>query len=643
MKTKLFCSLFFSIVIFFPSLFAQVPFYDALAINYTRVGNQIIINADENNLKILAQYLSEANPNGTTIQQQFSDNPFFKVAGEAMAAETFSSAKGLLSSIGGLNVTNFADGLAKFMVKRFKEELNLAFFEKFKEDLDKPQYKELQILFPETHKLLKAIGTEIYRYNVYIITLREAFIKDLTNLYAHLDKLFNLPQYRAFLDTRPVLKTILKTSLYMINRLSRGNHAGDILAEFPVDELDFNDSALTKNISGTIKAMKVFSASLRSKDPGRYWVSPDSVRLLFKDADMASFRIYLGLIYQQSKKTLIVFKESHKFTGIFDELALHLDSLKQYKTFIESFADKAEEVNEYISQLKNKEKSEIDYNDYYNLFSASIDIIEHAFLFIDLPYVNSVLSEEDKHNIIERSGHWIFTARTAGEIYVDARTKNYSSAVLNTTILLDTIVNTVVSAVKEKILKYGTFMAAISSAENSDDVAKVIEAMALPVGGSSIKKHSSFNIAIQSYLGGFYGSENIEQLKTGKRKNAAGIFAPVGISFSVPLFTNLKHPGSVSLVTNILDIGALASFRFKDDSTAISSNIELRNIFAPGAYLVFGLPKVPISIGYGFQTGPQLRDIKEGVPTFETKKIYTRSAFFIAVDIPLFNLYNKAN
>ncbi|MEO6228534.1 MAG: hypothetical protein ABIP10_00330 [Ferruginibacter sp.] len=642
MKTKIICSLLFSIVSFCPYLFSQVAIHDALTLKYTRIGNEIFINKDENNLAILAQYLSDTTPNGTAIQLQFGDNPFFKIGGGAMASESFSKVKGILSSIGGLNVTNFADGLAKFMVKRFKEELNLAFFEKFKQDLDDPRYIELRILFPESHQLLKAIGTEIYRYNVYIITLREAFIKDLSNLYAHLDKLFRLPKYKDFLDARPVLKTILRTSLYLINQLSRGNHAGDILAEFPVNELDFNNPALTKNIGGTIETMKLFSASLRSKSPDRYWVSPDSLKLLFKDTDFASFRIYLGLVYQQSKK-IVVFKDNHRLTEILDQLAIHLDSLGQYRGFIESFVDKAEEVNEYIIELKDKKKSEIDYNDYYNLFSASIDIIEHSFLFVELPYVGQIINVEEVQEIADKAGHWIFTARTAGEIYIDARTKNYSSAILNTTVILDTIVKTVASIAKGKLLKYGTFMAAIAAAENSDDVAKVIEAMALPVGGSSIKKHSSFNIAIQSYLGGFYGSENIEELKIGQRKNSAGIFAPVGISVSLPLFTNLAHPASVSIVANILDIGAIASFRFKDDSTAINSNIELRNIFAPGAYLVIGLPKVPISIGYGFQTGPQLREIKEGVPTLATKKIYTRSSFFIAVDIPLFNLYNKAN
>ena len=51
------------------------------------------------------------------------------------------SGEGLLSSafssIGGLDVTNIADGLAKFIIKRAKQELSIAFFKKFKERSEK--------------------------------------------------------------------------------------------------------------------------------------------------------------------------------------------------------------------------------------------------------------------------------------------------------------------------------------------------------------------------------------------------------------------------------------------------------------------------------------------------------------------------
>ena len=149
MKTKIICSLLLSIISFGSSLFSQIAIHDALALKYTRIDNEIFINKTETNLAILAQYLPDTSSNGTAIQVNFNDNPFFKIGGGAMANETFSKIKGIVSSIGGLNVTNFADGLAKFMVKRFKEELNLAFFEKFKQDLDDPRYVELKILFPE--------------------------------------------------------------------------------------------------------------------------------------------------------------------------------------------------------------------------------------------------------------------------------------------------------------------------------------------------------------------------------------------------------------------------------------------------------------------------------------------------------------
>jgi hypothetical protein len=72
--------------------------------------------------------------------------------------------------IGGLNVTNLADGLAKFIVERAKTELNIAFFNRFKKELD--NQKELQILFPQTRLVLRAIDAEIYNYSVYLETLK---------------------------------------------------------------------------------------------------------------------------------------------------------------------------------------------------------------------------------------------------------------------------------------------------------------------------------------------------------------------------------------------------------------------------------------------------------------------------------------
>ena len=79
-------------------------------------------------------------------------NPFFRPYAPWTNQSSVSSTKGLssiISSIGKLDVTAFADGLAQFLVERTKEELNEAFFRKFRAYLD--NYPEFKVLFPNTN------------------------------------------------------------------------------------------------------------------------------------------------------------------------------------------------------------------------------------------------------------------------------------------------------------------------------------------------------------------------------------------------------------------------------------------------------------------------------------------------------------
>ena len=106
---------------------------------------------------------------GGDVKNVFKDNHFIldywnrkkgelgireSIAGGDKVKALVSSA---VSSIGSLDVTNIADGFAKFLVKRTKQELNMAFFTKFKEELSKPEYRDLQTVFPQTWRALQAI------------------------------------------------------------------------------------------------------------------------------------------------------------------------------------------------------------------------------------------------------------------------------------------------------------------------------------------------------------------------------------------------------------------------------------------------------------------------------------------------------
>jgi hypothetical protein len=281
---------------------------------------------------------------------------------------------------------------------------------------------------------------------------------------------------------------------------------------------------------------------------------------------------------------------------------------------------------------------------------------------------------------------FLFIGRTAGNLALDISRRNYNAAIINALTIYtfclnkdgreiamglkptadnqpgDGVVNnafaptdvqkaaskaaleeqTNINGVQEFILKFGTFMANVVQAGNSDEVSAAIEAVALPSGSARIKRESNFNIALNAYVGVFGAFEKMKGVDTGFKANNYGITAPIGIAFSIGnKFTNKnKNSSSFSLFLSILDLGAPTSFRFTDDKTEKVPTIQLRNIVSPGAFISWGLPGVPLSLNAGVQIGPSLRKVTQGTNTIQSGT-YTRYSLSLAVDIPLLNFYNK--
>ena len=100
------------------------------------------------------------NPNGGEVKLAFADNPFFKIAGGPRSELFPKLMSKAVSGIGGLDVTAIADGLARFLIKRGREELNIAFFQRMKAFLE--ENVEAKTLFPATSMFLGNIAS--YRY-----------------------------------------------------------------------------------------------------------------------------------------------------------------------------------------------------------------------------------------------------------------------------------------------------------------------------------------------------------------------------------------------------------------------------------------------------------------------------------------------
>jgi len=183
-----------------------------------------------------------------------------------------------------------------------------------------------------------------------------------------------------------------------------------------------------------------------------------------------------------------------------------------------------------------------------------------------------------------------------------------------------------------KVIEYVNLLAAITKAENSAAVESLLETYALPAGSSRIKKVSSFNIAVNAYVGGFFGRSTKDNPAEGFT-NTYGFTAPIGFTIS----TGFHKMGSLSVFAGVFDIGATIQYKL-DNQGKYQQDISFAGIISPGVHIVYGFPFfLPLSAGAGYQwVSPT---------TSESNKIDLKPGFnaFIAVDIPLFNLTRSPN
>jgi hypothetical protein len=634
--------------------FAQNAYYDALILSRHLDGDGNLKKSSDSVFLILDRYVfpdrptsqdsiliaiqAVTGPDGNIISDP---NPFLEIGGSGQSGDHRASNKSLAQlpkAIGDLNVTNFADGLAQFLIERSKEELTVAFFDRLKNDLKK--YPELRVLFPNTAAFIDKI--EAYAYASFIQTLREAFLSDLATLPSGMRNLRMLHPSDCEADNSKCQKRIEEiekffrendqsilyiASTIIMDSLQTGANFPDILkavaedrqvAQFP-----------TSNIANTLQLADIFSGSLRSKDPAKAWITRDELKHL---RDLNVLKIYFGLIFQQCKNKNISFKVKDRKTGKENTIVLTSllkpDDVKLYFRYLEDLVNGGTEINRMAKEIRAKKKADEkfttdDYVKYLNTSVNAVDLLVNWDVFkIDPPPAefNKVVS----------------ITRSAISIYYNIQSENYSSAISNAFIIVDETLSDNYPQ-KEKIMRYGTFMAAVVQADNAEEVKQAIQVAALPAGSASIKKNSVVSIGLNAYLGAFTGEEYLADKASMKWGNTKGIAAPIGLGVSTR-FGPPKFAGALTGFVSVLDLGAVASYRMDDENTEDLPDLTFQNIFAPGFGLVYGFPKVPVSVGYLYQLGPALREINDGVATIsagENKRWY----FFIGVDIPLVNFY----
>lgn len=591
-------------------------------------------------------------------QNKFFENLFEDASGSGASSFTTKA----LTSIGGLDVTKFANALADLMIERAKQELTVAFFDRFKKFSEKNP--EFAILFPVTASNLANLLS--FSYPQMLPALRSGFFKDIGEITYRLDDVLELPRYQNLLEKFPEVRIAIR-SLRLIHDLeTEKSTAADIIKEFAAFE-DWNKSgsAAFKNMASTLKLAAIFSEGLRYEDNTRIWVSGQELKELVTDEIF--IRLFMGIICEQVKIAgLKIYPDPKNLSttiGLETLLENRSEELIIFETKLVEFTAIGDKVINAHAEIKNKIRNveKVSNEEIFNYINVSIDAIDYSFSLVKV----------FKEDLV--TDGYLALARKSNDLFRSIYSEQYTQAVNNAVDILSAVnelsknnPSSIAAGKKDeakKLLgKFGTFvekvkpyallMANVVEANSEEEIKAALENVVLPVGSSSIKKYTRCNIAIQSYLGAFLTTSSVSQNSvSGTWSSRWGVVAPIGISWT-PLILSWQKAGSVSFFGALLDLGAIVDYRLQKeqdpssadpDATIISKEykVQLGQLFSPGLYAVYGFGgNLPLSLAFGGQYGPGLSKIKTDNSTVVDNPSW-RYGFFLAVDLPFFNLVNK--
>ena len=205
---------------------------------------------------------------------------------------------------------------------------------------------------------------------------------------------------------------------------------------------------------------------------------------------------------------------------------------------------------------------------------------------------------------------------------------------------------------REKLFRYGTFMADVAAANDPTDFESAIAAVALPVGSSQIKRNRPSSVELAAYFGAAASRERlvlppgITVPELEEDAFGAALFVPVGVSYS----RNIGGQKSVTLFGSLLDLGALTAFRLGDvgdDADPRGVTVERlpsfrpANVIAPGLHLMYNFPKSPFTLGFGVQDGPSVRKFTTAGSNQQRNARSVRAMLTFSVDVPIFRFFNR--
>ena len=149
-------------------------------------------------------------------------------------------------------------------------------------------------------------------------------------------------------------------------------------------------------------------------------------------------------------------------------------------TKITGLESQIKDFNDYDNSSKTKDVGEL----IYNLTNNVILIIKN---------VNDLNKDITKNELYLEIENGLNKTAFVNEFVFDIHRKNYSSAILTATKIIDSNIGAYKGGTfKKDLIKYLTFAADILQAKNSEDASKIFEAAILPAGSYKLKRNFWF-------------------------------------------------------------------------------------------------------------------------------------------------------
>jgi len=492
--------------------------------------------------------------------------------------------------------------------------------------------------------------------------LKEGLLIDLNNILINLPDLISQKQNIETASKYPDLINNLEisnSSSTYISKILSGTHPAYIIKNFSEQQ---EIKTINRNLNNSLYFVSLVSESFRDTLSNNTWISLKE----FNDdylKDQNLFKIYLGLLFQKGNNIMFKVKSPsenyYKLTTLQSFLRDNKDNTGKIFPYFYNFLKYSTDIDNNIKEIKDiKRKTDtINWVDNYGYLKSSVNLLEFGMNFYNLFSPEQILNDSA---IIE----FIDITKKGCEIYKNMNEKNYSAAIMNSFYLFDYATKsgkiteriqidlkqeniddktkgdyeTKLAVIKRnnnekpELLKYLAFASYFVQSNSNDEIITAVESIAYPYGKTNKNKHNVFSITLNSYTGLFCGNENI----TGNIINTAGIFAPVGIAFKHSI--SRKNSQYIGFYVSLFNVGELTSFRLQYDFRQNLPDMKIENIFTPGGYFVYGLPKMPLAVGIGAQYGPAYRNTYNHANTLPFN--YSVNVF-ISVDLSFFNFYSK--